>query len=111
MDGFSLKQDPPHHRASARLNGDCVQKFLVLQVLLISSSDPIACRETIGAVLWPPNVCHFRAAQARCGFDESIEYGLKVESRATDDLEHISSSGLLLKRLVQLAEQARVLDG
>src|SRR5512146_815468 len=111
MDGLFLKQDPAHDRASTGLDGYSVQKFFVLQVLLVSSSDPIACRVAIGStVLGPPNVCHFRAAQARCGFDESVEYGLQIERRPADDLEHVSGGGLLLERLAQLVEQPRVFD-
>src|SRR5262245_53637572 len=42
---------------------------------------------------------------------ERIQYRLQVEGRATDDFEHIGGRGLLLQRLAQLIEQARVLDG
>src|SRR5262245_201113 len=44
-------------------------------------------------------------------FDQRFEYRLQVKGRAADDLEHIGSGGLLLQRLAQLVEQARVLDG
>src|SRR5215510_13419282 len=111
MDGLSLNQDSTRYRAWPGLNGNCVQEFLVLQVLLVSSSDPVACREAIGAVLRPPNVCHLRTAQARCGLDQRVEYRLQVECRTADDLEHVGSRGLLLKRLPQLVEQACILYG
>src|SRR6516225_9314333 len=44
-------------------------------------------------------------------FDQRVEYCLEIESRAADDLEHVSSRRLLLERFAQLAEQARVFDG
>src|SRR5262245_18900835 len=110
MDGLSLNQDSTRYRAWPGLNGNCVQEFLVLQVLLVSSSDPVACREAISAVLRPPNDCLLRTAQARCGLDQRVEYRLQVECRTADDLEHVGSRGLLLKRFAQFVEQPRVLD-
>jgi len=41
----------------------------------------------------------------RCRFDEGVEHGLKIESRAADDLEHVGSSDLLLSRLFQLTSE------
>src|SRR6516162_7538169 len=40
---------------------------------------------------------HFSRAQPRRRFSESGEHGLEVESRMTDQLEHVSSSSLLLE--------------
>ncbi len=37
-------------------------------------------------------------------FDQRVENGLQIESRAADHLEHVGSSGLLLKRFAQLIE-------
>src|SRR4029077_11641734 len=104
MDGLSLKQYPAYRRASAGLNGNCVQKLLVFQQLLASSSDPIACREAMGAVPRPPNDCHLCTAQARCGLDQGVEDRLQVKGRAADDLEHIGGGRLLLQRFAQLTE-------
>jgi hypothetical protein len=49
---------------------------------------------------------------------QRVEHGLQVERRAADDLEHLARRGLLLQGLgevgvlgLQLAEEARVLDG
>ena len=50
-------------------------------------------------------------AQSPGRFDERVEHRLQVESRAANDLEHVGSGGLLLKRFAQLVEQPRVLDG
>src|SRR5262249_36641032 len=43
--------------------------------------------------------------------NQCVEDGLQLERRAADDFEHVRSGGLLLQRLPQLVEQARVLDG
>src|SRR6202047_767213 len=40
-----------------------------------------------------------------------FKYGLKFAGRTRDDLQHLRSGGLLLQRLAQFAEQARILDG
>src|SRR5215471_7411282 len=40
-----------------------------------------------------------------------MEYWLRLEPRTTDNLENVGGGGLLLQRLAQFVEQARVLDG
>src|SRR5437867_9303453 len=49
--------------------------------------------------------------QPRRRRDQRVEHGLQIERRAADHLEHVGGGGLLLQRLAQLVEQARVLDG
>ena len=44
-----------------------------------------------------PNI--IRIAQSRRRLDQRIEYFLHVERRPADDLQNISSSGLLFQRL------------
>src|SRR5215468_9613993 len=39
-----------------------------------------------------------------------LEHGLKLAGRAGDDAQHLRGGGLLVERLAQLVEQARVLD-
>ena len=52
------------------------------------------------------------AAQSLVAFsDQSFENRLEIEGRAADNLEHVGGGSLLLERLAQLVEQARVLDG
>ena len=53
--------------------------------------------------------CRPRTACRR--FDQRVEHRLQIEGRAADDLEHVGGGGLLLQRLAQFVEQARVLDG
>src|SRR5258707_441514 len=57
-------------------------------------------------------------AEGNGRFHERVEHSLQIEGRTADHLQHVSSRGLLLKRfaevvgaLVQLLEQAGVLDG
>jgi hypothetical protein len=47
-------------------------------------------------------------AKLRGVLDQSFENGLEFERRAADDLEHVGGRGLLLQRLAQLVEQARI---
>src|SRR5262249_56360567 len=45
------------------------------------------------------------------GFDKRLQYRLKIEGRAADDLKHIGGSGLLLQGLAQFVEQAGIFGG
>src|SRR5262249_62384426 len=51
------------------------------------------------------------AAQFSRRLYQRIENDLQVESRTADDLEYVGGRGLLLKRLVLLVEQPRILNG
>src|SRR6516225_7731667 len=58
-----------------------------------------------------------RLAKSSGRFDQRIEYGLQIEGRAADHLEHVSGGGLLFQRFAQflgarfyLIEQPHVLD-
>src|SRR6516225_2412928 len=42
------------------------------------------------------------AAHATCRFRQRVEYLLQIESRATDDLQHIGGRGLLLQRFGEI---------
>jgi hypothetical protein len=68
--------------------------------------------------LWANNTRHIRIAEPRRRFDQRVEHSLQVEGGAADNLEHVSSSGLLLQgfgevvsALAQFLEQAGVLYG
>src|SRR5262245_31188029 len=60
--------------------------------------------------------CAFRSTDDNCirlaqpcrRLDQRVEHRLKIERRATDDLEHVGGGGLLRERFAQLVEQARV---
>ena len=42
-------------------------------------------------------------AQPRRGFEQRVEHRLQVESRATDDLQHLAGRGLVFERFLQIA--------
>jgi hypothetical protein len=44
-----------------------------------------------------PNICSFGLAKPGCRLDQRVKHGLQVEGRTTDNLEHVSGRGLLLK--------------
>ena len=46
---------------------------------------------------------HIATAQPCSGLDDSIEYGLQVEGRLADDLEHVARCSLVFERLLQIA--------
>ena len=54
--------------------------------------------------------CHVGLAKPRRELGQRFEYDLQVESRATDNLEHVGGGGLLLQRFPQFVEQAGVFD-
>ena len=54
---------------------------------------------------------HIGLAQSGCRLDQRIEYGLQIEGRAADHLEHVGGGGLLLQRFAQLIKQASILNG
>ena len=89
-----------------RLNGNGVQKFLVFQIFLVASSNPIACCEVIGTVLRTPNVCHLRTAEARCGLTRVSSTVCRSKVERLDDLEHIGGSSLLLQGFAELLSRA-----
>jgi len=49
-------------------------------------------------------------AKPRRRVDQRLQNSFQVEGGAADDLEHVGRGGLLLQRLAQFVEQARVLD-
>src|SRR5215471_18562764 len=86
----------------------------LLEVFRIS----MACRMTKAPVLGTIDEGSFGAAEPCGGFDQRVEYGLQIECRTADDLEHVGRRGLPLQRfaevgraLAQFVEQPRVLDG
>ena len=70
-------------------------------------TQPAENRGRLGSQMFAMSASHRRAAE----LGQRIEHGLQGERRPADDLEHVGSSGLLLKRFTQLVEQARILDG
>ena len=73
--------------------------------------EPVGSRRTNILALLPRIMACIGVAKPRRRFDQRVEHGLQIEGRAADHLEHVGGGGLLLQRLAQLVEQARVLDG
>src|SRR5262249_57939048 len=96
MNGPSFEQDSPSHRCSSRLQP------LLLHGLLPLGCVSMACREMEGRASGTPDACSFRLAQPCRRFDQRIEYGLQIESRATDHLEDVGGRGLLLQRFAEI---------
>src|SRR5215467_9393211 len=55
--------------------------------------------------------CSVSLAQSNHAFGNGRKHWFKVECRTAYDAEYIGRGGLLLHRVTQLVEQARVLDG
>src|SRR5262249_25272731 len=72
---------------------------------------PVASRNAIDVAITKENDVVLRLAEPRCRLHERIEHRLQIECRATDDLEHVARSGLLLQGFPQFAQQSRVFDG
>src|SRR5262249_6315934 len=68
------------------------------------------CSNCVHVTVWAYYARCFGIAQATRRLYKRIEYGLQIESRAADDLEHVRRRRLLLQRLTQLVKQAGVLD-
>ena len=60
-----------------------------------------------------PEVQHAKLGLADAGrlLQHGLKHGLKLAWRAADDTQDLGGRCLLLQRLAQLVEQARVLDG
>ena len=57
------------------------------------------------------DIAELGVADANGFLQHCRKHRLHIARRAADDLQHLRRSGLLLKRLAQLGEQPRVLDG
>src|SRR5215472_15336925 len=71
----------------------------------------VASRNAIDVAITKENDVVLRLAEPRCRLHERIEHRLQIECRATDDLEHVARSSLLLQGFPQFAQQSRVFDG
>ena len=102
----------------ALFQGDTTDQCASARHILMASDkhaplglDAVGCGKRIVLTLPAPQNSLFGPAKPRRSFDQSVEHGLQIESRAADDLEHVGGGGLLLQRLAQLIEQPHVLDG
>src|SRR5262249_35987407 len=79
--------------------------------LLELARETIIRSQFVRLAVLPPDHGLFRIAKPCRRLDQGIEHGLDIEGRPADDLEHVGGSRLLLQRLAQFVEQARVLEG
>src|SRR5262249_4561249 len=64
-----------------------------------------ACSKHQHVVLRLSDCNLIRLAEPSCRFDQCLEHRPEVESRPTNDLEHVGRGSLLRQRLVQLAAE------
>src|SRR5262249_14764904 len=105
MDDPTLQQGPSSRRPAPPLDRHSLDIFENLGRVAVS------LREEELPVLLPSYRGVVGAAKAASRFNECLQHRLEIEGRAADDLEYVSGGGLLLQRLAQFGEQARVLDG
>src|SRR5262249_48804151 len=114
---FLIRQDiwNVHHTAlderSARRCRTVREDWVFCPQLLETSNVIVTGHCTSGRSVVTENKSVRCVTEPSGGFDQRIEYYLQIERRTVDDLEHVSSSGLLLQGFAQLIEQACVLDG
>src|SRR5262245_21103274 len=99
MNNLAFTPHTAQHRPPARCDR------MIAEVLLEFRRKPIACDTWIGFVLRPVDRCAVCITQSRSRLDQGIQYRLKVESGAADDLEHVGRRSLLFTRLFQFAYQ------
>src|SRR5262249_20491284 len=105
VNGLSFEQTSADNRAPSSLDRNTFPKFLGLQIFIVTGS------QTVGLAFWLPNVRNFRLTQASGRLHERVQHHLQVKRRTTDNLQHVSGRGLLLKRLAQFTKETRVLNG
>src|SRR5262245_29636863 len=106
LHGSALKKNSPSEAASPRRNREGLVKFNVL------GREAVTCRNVMPRLFRRvANLGHISLAKLGGGLYQRVQHGLEIESRTTDDLEHVGSCGLLLQGFAQCMEQPRVLDG
>ena len=103
-DCSAFNDRPSENRSAIRL------RRVALEMLALRGREAVGCGDRVGVARMPTDTGLIRLAQPRRRFDERIEYGLQVEGRAADHLEHVGGGGLLCQRFAQLTEQSRILD-
>ena len=105
MDDVAFKRSSPSDRAPTRFELD------LCHIVTDGGREPMACGMFVDCAAQAMNRRHIGVAQPHCGFNQRVEHRLQIEGRAADHLEHVGGRRLLLQRLAQLVEQARVLYG
>src|SRR5262249_55095442 len=104
--------DRPARKRDATCNRSPIRPERVTpHIFDVMGREAVAGDVMVDAVPCKPDGRPVSATQPRCRFDQRIEHGLQIEGRSADNFEHVGGRGLLLQRLAQLIEQARILDG
>src|SRR5262249_48028960 len=101
----TFQQRSSHDRAPLRHHRDGTDIFEELR------REAMSLGRKEGFAFLPGNGGFVGFTKSSGGFDKRLQYRLKIEGRAADDLKHIGGSGLLLQGLAQFVEQAGILDG
>src|SRR5262249_57493085 len=105
MNDLAVKHDAPRYSPAIESSRVMGHKIGVL------TRDSVAGFKVISFALRSAYDRRVRLAQLGGRLDQRVEHRLQIKRRAADDLEYVGGGGLLLQRLAQLVEQARVLDG
>src|SRR5262245_40347006 len=103
MDGAAIDQRAPENRSAIRL------RRVTLKIVALLLREPVGCRDRVGVAHPAANNGLIRLAKSYSRLCQRVEYGLQIEGRAADDLEHVGGRRLLLEGLPQLIEKPRVL--
>ena len=106
LDGCTLEQRSTGYALSPSLEGYAFEFLLEFR-----RKAEVCVRLKKARFIRPSDMSYVRLTKSNGRFHQSIQHRLQIECRAADDLEHVGGCGLLLQRLAQLVEQARVLDG
>jgi hypothetical protein len=112
LHGLALKKNSAGEAGSPRPN------LKVLVIFNVFAREAVTCRDTMSCVSRRvANLGDNSLAKAGGGLYHRVQRGLEIESRTTDDLEHICSGGLLLQGFGQvvrprlhLLEQPNIVD-
>src|SRR5262249_47611653 len=105
MYNLTFQQSSSHDRAPLRYHRESTHIFEELrrEAIRLGGKEDSACLTGNGGFVG--------LAQLSSRFNERLQHRLEGKRRAGGHLEHVGGGGLLLQRLAQLVEQARVLDG
>ena len=98
VDNTTLQDSSPRCRASVLTDWISLYDFFDE-----FSGVAIAGGSTIDIAVLPIDQASVGVAQTNCLLQKALQHWLEIECRATDDLEDLGSSSLLLERLLELA--------
>ena len=106
---FALSRGPPNNAAPINRDLSGSEKIADLLVHFRCMAKARTKTQDLVISFEQPSMVGF--AKPGCRLDKRVEHRLQIKSRPADNLEHVGGGRLLLQRLAQLIEQARILDG